>query len=375
MVNQVQTGELKPDNTFRSFTLTSKTDRGYYLPAVQNTQGDKVNISAQNSDINVQPKKQHKKRNLAYAVGSSALLVGGGVLIMMRGLPKNTEKYLEKLKKYLEKKLEKSSMKGTDKWSEFFEISIRGVNSAIQKAQSINNFTTVKDVGFKWLMDRTKPTAKIHAGITRFFERIARQTVISSYKSANKKFNKMYELFDKLDEQILKTNPDEMVMYNGIKIPKWQLVEFAKKYRLRVKNAVNFFTSEQSLNGRYKYIKDATSALYEQCWDASFKDFWSKDNRFLRKEMWQTFISDEKIKGNKKIMAQSVADMRNLITYTDKDKIKMISEHLKSLKILVPPHDKEGLKLIKKLEWFLGNPEGIKGQNKELFIKELNSLI
>ena len=370
MADKILTGEQNARNTFANFTLTPNQNRGYYLPAMQNTGEDKFDLTE-----NQQIKKSHKKRNLAFAVGTSALAVGGGVLILMRGLPKNTEKYLEKLKKYLEKKLEKASLKGSDRWSEFFESSIRFVNSAIEKAQSINNFTSLKDIGFKWLMDKTPLTAKIHQGITNFFERLARRTVISSYKSTNKKFAKMYEVFDKLDEQILKTNPDELVMYNGRKIPKWQLIDIAKKHRLRVKNAVKIFTSEKVLDSRYKYIKDATSALYEQFWDASLKGFWSKENKFRQKEIWQTFIPDEKIKGNKKIMAQGVADMRNLISYTEKDKTKIMSEYLKTLKNIIPPFDKDGLGIIKKLEWFLDNPEGIKGANKEIFIKELSSLV
>ena len=174
--------EFKNNSIYKNFTLTSGTRGGYNSVAYTNPQPDIIEISADESTVNqVLNKKSHKKRNLVFVVGSSALALGVGVLVLMRGLPKNTEKYLEKLKKYLEKKLEKSSIKGSDRLSEFLETSLRFVNSAINKAQSINNITSFKDILFKNLMERTKLTSKIHKQITDTFERLSRKTVLSSY--------------------------------------------------------------------------------------------------------------------------------------------------------------------------------------------------
>ena len=374
MVNQTS---LQSERSFSNFTLSAVKPNYYLQPATtfpeQNSTVADDRFSSSQSEEKKPEKKSHKKRNFTLALGSSALLVGGGVLMLTRGLPKNTEKYLESLKKFLEKKLEKSKWKGADSWSEFWIYSIRKVDSFIDKAQSINNFTSIKDILFKNLMDRTKFTANIHKKITDFFERLARKTVLSSYKSTTQKFNKMYEAFDRLDERILANMPDEIIQYKGKAYKKCELLEIARQHRENVKNAVSDFTSEQSLRNRYKYIKKATSALYSQFWEQSMKGFWSKENKFLKKEMWQTYIADVKIHGNKKTMAEDVAQIRNKISYTDKDKTSVISDYLKTLKNLVAPSDKEGMDLIKKLEWFMENPQGLYADS-DSFLNTLASL-
>ena len=372
MVSQLDTSL---NNKFNEFTLAGSS-RNFYMQPDTPVAHSAVSQTDQADDtvvISDKSKPKHKKRNLAFAVGSSALLVGGGVMMLMRGLPKNTQKYLESLKKYMEKKLEKANIKGADSWSEFWEYSIRKVDSFIEKSQSINNFTSLKDIGFKWLMDKSKPTAKVHKKITDYFERLARRTVIKSYKTTQHKFDNMYEAFDKLDQSILKSNPEEKILYKGKSYTKRQLIELAQQHREHVKLNINEFTSTGALLGRYKYIKETTAALYSHFWNKLSTNFLSKDNIFLKKEMWQTYIPDVQIMANKKSLNEQVAAIRHCISYTDKDKTEIISGYLKTLKNLVPPSDKDGLGIIRKLEWFLDNPEGIK-TNKEIFIKTLNSL-
>ena len=127
------------------------------------------------------------------------------------------------------------------------------------------------------------------------------------------------------------------------------------------------------MKSRYAYIKDINSKLYSTFWDASFKDFWSSKNKFRRKEMWQTFIAAEQIQGDKTLLAGNIALARNVITYTGSDKTKVISDYIAKLSSFIPENDIEGAEIIKRLEWFARNPEGLKN-NKELFIKELNKL-
>ena len=363
------------NNNFKNFALSGSVNNYFIQPdavAVRSNnvpQEDRIAITKENQP----PKKSHKKRNLAYAVGSSTLIVTGGVLLLTKGLPKNTHKYLESLKKYMENKLEKANIKGSDRWGEFWERSIRRVDSFIEKSQSINNFTTLKDIGFKRLMDISKPTANLHKKITTFFERIARRTVVKSYKTTTKNFNKMYGTFDKLDEIILKSNPDEIIKYKGKEYTKRELIELAQKHRERIKSSVSDFTSEGSLLGRYKYMKKATASLYSHFWDKVTNKFWSKDNAFLSKDMWQTYIPDAQLTGDKKTLSEQVAAIRKCISYTDKDKTFVVSRYVKTLKNLIPPSDKDGLTLIKKLEWFLDNPEGL-SQNKENILKLLKAI-
>ena len=386
MTSSVQTN-ISDTNILRNYIRTHGGVVSGVSPAQPETSEDKfVKQENQKSDesqnVANQPKeevkKSHRKRKLAIAVASSALLVGGGMTLLMRGLPKNTEKYLENLKKYLEQKLEKSTSKGSERLSEFLEVSIRKVDSTIAKTQSINNFSSLKDVLFKNLMDRNKYTARIHKGISDYYEKLARNTVFKAYNKSTSRFSKMAEEFDKLDEKILAHNPDELITYNGKTYKKRELVELAKQYREKVKFAVDNFTSNSELQSRYDYIKDATKELYSKFWDESFKDFYTKENKFKnnkfrRKEMWQTCIYDEKIKGNKKSLSEDVSKVRNLISYTDKDRTKLMSNQIKTLKNLLSPSDKDGLAIIKKLEWFTNNPEGL-AANRESMLRELNAI-
>lgn len=360
MVNQVPIGSYNK-NIFSDFALR---------PGGQTF----MNTAAQTSStVSNTESKKNRTKTLAFAVGSSALLAGVGVLVLMRGLPKNTGNFLEKIKSFLEKRHEKNSLKGSDRWNEFYIYSIRKINSFIDKSQSINNFASLKDILFKNLMVRSKFTTKIHSGISNFFEKISRKTVTSSYKNTGRKFEQMYTAFDNLDNAILKNNPNETFTYNGQIYTKRQLVAMARAKRIGVKHSVNAFMSESQLKDRYKYIKKITSNLYNQFWDESFKDFWSKKNKFRRKEMWQTFIPETKIAKGKRSLADDVAAVRNKISYTDKDKINIINKHITLLEDLVAPSDKDGFDIIKKLKWFLKNPEGV-NSNNEVFLKELAKL-
>ena len=85
-----------------------------------------MNTAAQTSStVSNTESKKNRTKTLAFAVGSSALLAGVGVLVLMRGLPKNTGNFLEKIKSFLEKRHEKNSLKGSDRWNEFYIYSIR----------------------------------------------------------------------------------------------------------------------------------------------------------------------------------------------------------------------------------------------------------
>ncbi len=314
--------------------------------------------------------KSSNKRGLVYAVGSSALLVGLGVLVLMRGLPKSTNKYIEKITSFIEKQLEKASLKGSSSWQEFYIYTLRKLNSFKDKAQSINNFTSLKDILFKNIMIKNKYTSKIHKDISNLFEKISRRTVITSYNTTGKKFDALYEAFDNLDKSILKNNPNEKIIYNGKEYSKSELVRLARAHRYHIKRSVSNFMSDSELNKRYKYIKSVTSNLYQQFWDESFKDFWSKNNKFRRKEMWQTFIPEEKILAGKTSLADQVADVRNKISFNDADKRNLIGKQIQILENLISPSDKEGLDIIKKLKWFLKNPDGF-NSNSDVFLREL----
>ena len=154
---------------------------------------------------------------------------------------------------------------------------------------------------------------------------------------------------------------------------KKELVKLAQKYRDNAKTIVDIFMAKDSLDFRYNYINEVTSTLYSKYWDSSFKDFWSKNNKFKRKEMWQTFIAAEQIKGDKTKLVTSIATARMALTCSSAERVDIIYDYIKKLDGIIPPNDTEGLNIIKKLEWFARHPDALRNDN-ELFINEIAKL-
>lgn len=344
-------------NAFSTFSLNNKSKNIYHLK-IDNKKTDN-HVSA---DF-----------NLSYNAGT--LIIGSGLAILMfsRTAQKNINKYLNKLKKYFEGRREISTIEESKRKSKMYGFAVKRLNSLINKTESINNITSLKDILFMKLMYKFKPAQKIHKFISAFFEKLSRNTVVKSYKKTGKCFDRMYKIFDNLDDYILKESPDEIIHFQGKEYTKRELVKMAKEYRQNTKAIVSNFISDKSQKSRYGYIKEVNSTLYSKFWDESFKDFWTKNNRFKRKEMWQTFIAAEQIRGDKTKLAENIAIVRNVITYTPKDKIAMMHDYVKKLSEIIPQKDDVGLDIVEKLDWFTRNSDGLK-HNKEIFLKELDKL-
>ena len=317
--------------------------------------------------------KRKKTSNTGSAIAIASLAAVLGLVILSRGFQKNANKILNSIKDFLEKKSQNTILTNSKKKKSFYDFFIRRVNSFITKSESINNITSLKDILFMRLMYKTEPTKKLHEGITNYFDKVSQNTVIKAYKKTEKNFNQAHKLFDELDEYILKNAGDEIVEFEGKQYTKRELVAEAKSQREMAKLTVDAFIQENTIKFRFKEIKDGTSSLYSNFWDASFKDFWSKDNKFKRKEMWQTFIAAEQVKGNKTDIGNTIASMRNAITYTKNDETVNINDFVKAIDRIIPENDAEGIEIIKRLEWFSKNPE-IYEKNRDLFFKELEKL-
>ena len=328
-----------------------------------------VNVAMKAGRSNTEPTNV----NLASPITVATLSTVTAFCMLSKGFQKNTGKILNRFRDYLEDKKDLSSLKDFDKRAKFYEFTIRRINSFIRKTESINNITSLKDILFMNLMYKTKPTEKIHKAITAYFEKISRQTVLDSYKKTKKHFENMNKIFDNLDEYLLKKLPDEDIEYEGKKYTKEEIIKEAQKYRDRAKTIVSTFMHKSTMEARYNYINDITSTLYSRFWDASFKDFWSKNNKFKRKEMWQTFLAAEQIKGDKTSLATSIIMARNAVTCSASDKSEIFRDCVNKLDGILLLTDKEGVELIEKIKWFVRHPEGLK-KNSELFMQELEKL-
>ena len=352
--------QLNPSQNFNTFHESQK----------ENETDKPINMRT----IAAEPIKEiHKKYKNTSAVTIAAL--GTVVLLfsLSRGFQKNVSRFLDKTKDYLETRVARTSINDSKKQKSFYEFFIRRINSFMHKLESINNITSLKDILFMKLMYETKPTKKMHEAITQYFAKVSEQTVLKSYEKTEKMFNKMNQIFDELDEYILKNAGNEIVEFEGKQYTKRELVEEAKSQRELARLTLNAFIQENTIKIRFKEIKDSTSSLYSKFWDASFKDFWSKNNKFKRKEMWQNFIAAEQVKGAKTYIGNTIASMRNAITYIKKDEAVNINDFVKTIDRIIPENDTEGIEIIKRLKWFSKNPE-IYEKNKDLFFNELERL-
>ncbi len=331
-----------------------------------------VTFNNANQLIEHQKEKIHNF-NYASAIAITSIAIVCSAFMLSKGTQKGTGKYLQKAKKYFEKKYAYSLLNENGNKSKFYKFSLYNINHFIKRLDSINNITSLKDILFMKFMYKTKLTKTIHNNITNYFEKISRKTVLDSFKQTDKAFTKMNELYEKLDKRILEKNPDEIIEHKGIKYTRRKLVELAKENRLNAHSELKKLISEDCSKKRYEYINKSTSTLYTKFWDASFKDFWTKNNKFKRKEMWQTFIAAEQIKGEKTNLAKEIADIRNSITYTKDDRCIYINNYIKKLKDIIPAYDEKGHELIKRLEWISEHSEGFKYNNNG-FLKELLNL-
>ncbi len=313
-------------------------------------------------------KKQSKER----VVG--LILAMGSLLMLSKGIQKNAKKVLVRLKNYTDKKYQKSFFDDSKSKKNFYNFTARKIDSFIRKSESLNNLISLKDILFMKLMYKTKPTKWIHSSISKLFENISRHTVSKSYRKTQTKFDKMYNIFDKFDEYLLKhPMKDKTYAYKDKQLSFEEMIKEAKSCRESVKLVVNSFIAQPTQQIRYKSIKNSTSSLYSRFWAESFKGFWTKENKFTRKEMWQTFIAAEQVKLNKTKLAEQVAFARNTLSYTPKAKSRYISDYLKNIDSIIPQEDVEGADILRRLEWYIQDKSALT-VNKENFLYELDKL-
>lgn len=311
------------------------------------------------------------KQEKANKTAAAGIIFMAAILLMMsKNFQSGSQKLLEKLNELLNKKYDAAFLKEAKPKTNIRSYIARKIDTFLKKSESLNNITSLKDILFMRLMYKTEFTRKIHSGITNFFADISVNTVKKSYKKTAKLFDDMYEKFDKLDEYILRHYSDKTVKYKEEEISVPKLIEKAKECRESIKIVVNAFINEDTQKARYNLIKETTSSLYSSFWNESFKGFWTKDNKFKRKEMWQTFIASEQIKANKTQLAEETAFTRNILSYTTKEKAKYISGYIENLKSIVPIEDAEGLEILNRLEWYTQNASGLT-DGKDNFLLEL----
>lgn len=343
MINQVLSVNTAQTRAFSNF---SQPKNGYYI----------------NAPFNEEEKKENNHR-LGKTIAISALVVGFGTLaVLSGGLNKGTAKLLNRWKLKLEQKMAKGS-----RFKNFYRFTAGKIDTFLAKTESINNFTTLKDVAFQRLMwgkDGSRSfTRKIHEGVTKFFDRISRKTVNSSYSNTYDKFAGLTEYFASVNEKILSRRGND---------PKYaNIIENINRRIATVNTNLDKGFGINARNERLKEIQKASDGLFEFFWDASLSDV----RNFKSKNMWQSFIAEDYLIPAKLQLGNRAGLLRQTITHDINDNYKATIKALDNIQKFVNPSDMSTNDILNSLRNNLNKYKKLSGKEEIVQRNELNKEI
>lgn len=343
MINQVLSVNTAQTRAFSNF---SQPKNGYYI----------------NAPFNEEEKKENNHK-LGKTIAISALVVGFGTLaVLSGGLNKGTAKLLNRWKLKLEQKMAKGS-----RFKNFYRFTAGKIDTFLAKTESINNFTTLKDVAFQRLMwgkDGSRSfTRKIHEGVTKFFDRISRKTVNSSYSNTYDKFAGLTEYFASVNQKILSRRGND---------PKYaNIIENINRRIATVNTNLDKGFGINARNERLKDIQKASDGLFEFFWDASLSDV----RNFKSKNMWQSFIAEDYLIPAKLQLGNRAGLLRQTITHDINDNYKATIKALDNIQKFVNPSDMSTNDILNSLRNNLNKYKKLSGKEEIVQRNELNKEI
>ena len=343
MINQVLSVNTAQTRAFSNF---SQPKNGYYI----------------NAPFNEEEKKENNHK-LGKTIAISALVVGFGTLaVLSGGLNKGTAKLLNRWKLKLEQKMAKGS-----RFKNFYRFTAGKIDTFLAKTESINNFTTLKDVAFQRLMwgkDGSRSfTRKIHEGVTKFFDRISRKTVNSSYSNTYDKFAGLTEYFASVNEKVLSRRGND---------PKYaNIIENINRRIATVNTNLDKGFGINARNERLKEIQKASDGLFEFFWDASLSDV----RNFKSKNMWQSFIAEGYLIPAKLQLGNKAGLLRQAITHDINDNYKATIKALDNIQKFVNPSDMSTNDILNCLRNNLNKYKKLSGKEEIVQRNELNKEI
>lgn len=359
-ISSVKTGNI--NNPFAEFKQNSN---GYYF-MTQNP-----NTAQDSFDSTTKEKQDAKKTKLlGKTIAMSALGAGIGILFLMRGLPKNAYKTIEKWSQKLEVKLNKQRKSGqVGKLEEFYTFTLNKLASFMGKAKSINNFVAVKDISFKKLMYQNKFTQKIHDNITEVYERIGIRTVNKSYDKAKTKLNSTFQIFEDYDEKILMNSHNGTTEVEGKTVNEW--LDKIENLKTTIRRTWNKNFGQRERNNRYNGIKDNMKNLTEDVWSETAGNL---DN-LRRRELYETFIAEERLAAPKMKLLHDTMNSRYIITRDIDDIYKSSVDVIDNITSFIKTRDQSSRDIIKELRLKLEDWKKLSGNTESTDRLKLNEEI
>lgn len=305
--------------------------------------------------------EEEKSHKVIITLATSALVLGFGILALMRG-PKGSNKILSKIKTFLEKKIAQTKTSKTgESVNQFYLSSLNKVNSFIEKSESINNFTSIKDALCRKAMEKHPWSKKIYKKITKMFEKTSRKTVVTAWHNTKERMHKTFDKLSKLDEKILREKGAENITISGVTRRGSEWLEIIKNNRADISNILETNTNSANSMARYKKIKNATKNLDDVTIEI-FKDWKNKD-------LYQTFAADRVILKDKAALFDEMNAFRQQISFTREDKLEMAKNLVRKVENNTLTNDYTLLKQFSQLKTDLHN-----GAADDKLIKSIDKL-
>ncbi len=296
--------------------------------------------------------KEKKSHKLGVTLAASAMVIGFGALALLSGgANKGLGKILNKWKSALEKRIAKGS-----KFEDLFTFLLNRVKSFQAKTESINNFTTLKDVLFQRLMwgkngDR-KFLRRIHEGITNFFDKISRKTVNSYYNKANSKFSELSDQFTLINERIRQEHPNDS-----------DITRILDEISRRMNNVNQNLETGFGLNARnerYIQIQRGCDGLFDFFWNASISDI----RNFKSRNMYNSFIAEDYLIPTKLTLSNRTSALRQKFTHDINDTYKATMKAISNIQEFVDPADTATNDVLRTLRKNLERYKKLSGKNE-----------
>lgn len=325
MINSIPTIETK-SNAFGDITV-KKAPSDFWL--TENYKLKSKNKKDANAKLVIMtPEEARATKNIkliGLSIAGATVLTAAGIFFFLKGGPKGISKNFAKLRNYLILKVQKAKLNksGNDLMTKAYALLISNLDSALQKFEAINNFTTFKDILFKKIMysnfglkkftSKSNFGAKIHSSVTRVFEKVGRQSVVNSYQKTNGRIKEQMLLSSQIEKNILGKSSYDLVEINGIRRTKSQWLMEISKMNDELSKSYNLHFGTSALMGRYLKIKKTTEGLNSHFDDLT--TFWSKNTL-------NSFVSDSVISSDKSKIQNVVNGYRKTLSYSILDMAK-----------------------------------------------------
>ena len=360
MINSVGTVEIQNRrNSFEEVSQNTSAER-YWITS-QNLPQDKPLLGSIKIMTPEKARKTHNAKAIGISIASATILTAAGVFFFLKGGPKGLSKGLEALRNVLEERIQKSKLNNNipPKVLSTYEFIIRNTDSILKRAEAINNYTTIKDYSLKKIMcnkSNSSILSKLHSGITEMFMRIAKKTVISSYKNTESIFKEIGAVTDKANGRILSMKLPPVIKINKKEMTKYELLEKITESNSEILRLYKMNFSPQKVNSRFKRLLHAALDTEREFDKKGF--FW-----FLSKDTLKSFVAENSMLAKKTKIQSEINSYRHDLSYSRSDMLEEAEKKIIEITKEVDYKDSEKLQLLRNIR--IGFKELQKSQGSE----------